>query len=194
VISGALRGSALAEMIRDVPFLDRDAWVDALLGFDDIPPDVPLPHGAVPYLPCGVEEVLTMIDDVPLRVGDAFVDLGSGVGRVVALAYLVGGARAHGIEIQEPLVRAARERCHALGLDDITFEHADASAVELDGSIFFLYAPFNGALLSRVLERVAAVAARRTVIVCAVGLELPVPWLRARASSTSSLVIYDSVR
>jgi len=36
------------------------------------------------------------------------VDLGAGVGRVVMLAHLLTGARAHGIEVQKELVRIGR--------------------------------------------------------------------------------------
>lgn len=62
--------------------------------------------------------------------------------------------RARGIEIQEPLVRVARERASALKLD-VTFEHANVLDANLsDGTVFFLYAPFNGDTLQKVLARV----------------------------------------
>ncbi len=189
--SGALRGSALIELIRAIPFYDRDVWVDALLGFEEPPPDIAdLPRGAVPYLPCGVDEILAL----PLRPDDELVDLGSGVGRVVILAHLISGARASGIEIQGPLVQIARERGRALGLPGVSFVHADAAETALEGSVFFLYAPFNGELLTRVLLRVEEVARRRPIVVCTVGLELPdVPWLQRRAASTDVVNVYDAV-
>ena len=192
--TGALRGAALLEMLLAVPFLERDVWLDELLGFEEAPPDAAdLPRGAVPYLPCGVEEILTMVQEAPLRSNDTLVDLGAGLGRVLILAHLLSGARAIGVELQEPLVRAARAKAAALGLADISFVHADAAETPLDGSIFFLYAPFNGALLTRVLERIEEVARRRQIIVCAAGFELyEVPWLSPRATSCASLTLYDS--
>ena len=194
VLTGALRGSALVERLMAVPFVERDAWLDALLGFDVPPPDVPdLPQGVVPYLPSGVAEILAMVQEAPVGAGDVLVDLGSGLGRALILAHLVSGARAHGIEIQAPLVAGARARCAELGLGQLTFTHANAAEVALDGSRFFLYAPCNGAMLVRLLARLREVAQRRPIVVGTVGFELhDVAWLAPRASSCCSLMLYDS--
>lgn len=194
IASGVLRGMALLELLRSVPPFDRDAWVDELLGIEAPPPDSPdLPRGAVPYLPCGVEEILAMLAEAPVQAHDELVDLGSGLGRVAILAHLLTGARASGVEIQEPLVRSARARCAELALADVSFVHGNAADTALDGSVFFLYAPFNGAMLARVLRRLEEVARRRPIVLCAVGLELPdVPWLLPRRSSNVALTLYDS--
>jgi SAM-dependent methyltransferase len=131
--SGALRGDALLQRLLSVPLCDRDVWVDQLLGIEEPPPDIPdLPRGAVPYLPCGVEEILAMVLEAPVRPDDELVDLGSGLGRVVILAHLLSGARASGVELQGPLVRGARARCAALGLAAVSFVHADAAEVALE--------------------------------------------------------------
>jgi hypothetical protein len=191
--SGALRGAALVELLRSIPFGDRDTWVDELLGLDPPPPDLPdLPRGAVPYLPCGVDEILAMVLELPLAPGDALVDLGSGLGRVVLLAHLLSGAKARGVELQPHLVREAEARRAELGLAEVSFVCGRAEEVELDGSVFFLYAPFNGELLERVVGRLEEVARRRPISVCAVGLELRVPWLRPRPTSCVSLTVYAS--
>lgn len=194
-MSGALRGAELLELVLSIPFRERDLWIDELLGFEGPPPDdVPdLPRGCVPYLPCGVEEILAMVREVPVRPDDELVDLGSGLDRVVIVAHLLSGARATGVEIQEPLVRSARARCAELGLAGVSFVHGDASGAELDGSIFFLYAPFNGEMLTAVLRRLEDVARRRPIVVCAVGLELEgLRWLTPRTRTSASLVLYDS--
>ena len=192
--SGALRGAALLALLRSVPFCDRDIFVDTLLGLQEPPPDSPeLPRGAVPYLPCGVEEILELVLKVPLQPDDLLVDLGSGLGRVVMLAHLLSGARACGIEIQEPLVRAARTRCRELALDAVTFMHQDAAAAALSGSVFFLYSPFGGATLERVLAHLWEVSRKRAIVVCAAGLELRgVPWLIPRQTASALLTLYDS--
>ncbi|MBN9163553.1 MAG: hypothetical protein BGO98_17950 [Myxococcales bacterium 68-20] len=191
--AGALRGVALLDRLLSVPFVDRDAWADEVLGIESPPPDVPdLPQGSVPYLPCSVEEIAAMVFEVPLRPDDDFVDLGSGLGRVAILAHLLSGARARGVEIQEHLVRSGRARCDELGLP-VTFVRADAAETDLDGSVFFLYAPFNGEMLTRVLRRLEEVARRRPIVLCAVDLELPaLPWLRPRETSRVALTLYDS--
>lgn len=194
IASGALRGAALLDALRAVPWVERDAWVDELLGIEPPPPDGPeLPRGGVPYLPCGIDEIVAMVEAVPVVPDDELVDLGSGLGRVVMLAHLLSGARTRGIEIQGPLVDRARARCAALGLSAVAFVHGDAAAAELDGSVFFLYAPFGGDTLARVMRRLEGVAQRRPVAIAAVGLELPdAPWLVARATRCAALTLYES--
>jgi SAM-dependent methyltransferase len=192
IVRGALRGTELLELVLSVPFLDRDAFADALLGIDEVPEDAKdLPREAVPYLPCGVEEILAMVREVPITSEADFVDLGSGVGRVAMLVHLLTGARASGIELQEHLVELARARCAELGLRDVTFRAGDVTASELEGSVFFLYAPFSGDMLARALTRIEDVARRKRVVICAVGLELDVPWLRPRKTSSLSLTLYE---
>jgi SAM-dependent methyltransferase len=193
--SGALRGAALLELLLSVPFFDRDTWVDEVLGIESPPPDIPnLPHGSVPYLPCGVEEILAMVREAPLGPHDDLVDLGSGLGRVLILAHLLSGARARGVEIQEHLVQKGRARCAQLALP-ISFVHGNAAELELEGSVFFLYAPFNGDMLTDVLRRLRDVARRRPIVLCAVELEFRgVQWLTPRKTSSVALTLYDSRR
>lgn len=190
----AARGVALLELLLSVPFIERDAWVDELFGLPELPEDVPgLPRESVPYLPCGVDEVLAMVREVPLRAEDQLVDLGSGLGRVLMLSHLLSGASCKGFEIQEPLVLDARARCEALGLCEISFVLADAAEADLEGTVFFLYAPFTGEMLLRAIKRMEAVAARHPIVVCTVGLELhAVPWLIRRECSMVTLTLYDS--
>ncbi|HTJ80449.1 MAG TPA: hypothetical protein VL400_01965 [Polyangiaceae bacterium] len=191
--SGALRGARLLERLSSIPVADRDVWLDAVLGYGDLPADDPaLPRGAVPYLPCGVEEILTTVREAPMGAEDVLVDLGSGLGRVVILAHLLTGARGLGIEIQDALVERSETCRAALGLPNVSFVRANATEVELDGSVFFLYSPFNGEMLTRVVARIEAVARRRPVVVCAVDLELHgVSWLSRRTTSSPSVTLYD---
>lgn len=195
VVSGALRGNALLDVLLALPVADRDAWTEVLLGIEEPPADVAeLPRGAVPYLPCGVEEILALLQ-LPLKPEDMLVDLGAGLGKVLVLAHLLTGVRAHGIELQLPLVERARAICASLGLPQITFAHADVSDVALEGSVFFLYSPFNGDLLTRVVARLQQAAERSPITVCTVGFELmDTRWLVARPSSIASLTVYDSKR
>jgi len=192
--------TALLESLLTVPPHDRDAWVDALLGIDELPTDAPdLPRDAVPYLPCSVDEILAVVREVPISADDELVDLGAGLGRVAILVHLLTRARSHGVELQAPLVRSARACCAALGLDGVTFTHGDAAETVLDGSVFFLYTPFSGATLTRALARLEEVARRRSIVVCAVGFELPrLAWLPPRErtgeprSAIAALTLYES--
>jgi hypothetical protein len=112
---------------------------------------------------------------------------------VVMLAHLLSGARGRGIEIQAGLVDRARAGCAALGLSAISFGHGNAADVELDGSVFFLYSPFGGDTLARVVHHLEGVAQRRPIVVAAVGFELPAAtWLIARATPCRALTLYES--
>ena len=178
-----------------MPAADREAWIDVVLGILPPPADRDLPRGAVPYLPAGVDEIIAMVREAPVLAADELVDLGSGLGRAVVLAHLLSGARAHGIELQPHLVEHARTTCAELRLPDVTFELANAADIALDGSVFFLYAPFNGDMLARVVRRLEAVAQRRRITIAAVDLELGyLPWLVARPSTRAALTLYQSTQ
>jgi SAM-dependent methyltransferase len=194
IASGALRGPTLLELLLSVPARERDDWTDEILGLEGLPPDAAdLPRGSVPYLPCGLDEILALLRDVPIGPDDELVDLGSGLGRVAILIHLLSGARTRGIEIQEHLVQRARALSTSLALPDVSFVHDDAARADLDGSIFFLYAPFNGRTLTVVLRRLEDLARRRPLVVGTVGLELRgQAWLRPRPSAHASLSLYDS--
>lgn len=193
VISGGLRGDALLQRILRVPPREREGWVDALLGLPEAPPDESLPRGGVPYLPAGVDEILSALRDVPVRSSDSFVDIGAGLGRVVLLAHLLTGATALGIEIQASLVRSARRIAAELELPLVSFQRADVSDVPLDGSVFFLYSPLTGEPLRRVLFSLRDLADRRPIVVCTVGLELDhESWLSRRPTTSRSVSIYGA--
>ncbi len=185
------RGAAWLDRILALAPADRDPWLDEVLGIEHLPADAPLPQGSTPYLPAGVDAIVAMVQALPLRAEDHFVDLGSGLGRVVMLAHLLSGARCTGIEIQEHLVRKARASSEALALEGVSFHEANVEDVTLEGSVFFLYSPFSGAMLRNVLARLAAV--KRPFVVATVDLELDVDWLRARPTANVSLAIYDAI-
>src|SRR6478609_7951101 len=142
--------------LRGVPAGERDAWVDRVLGLDDLPPDGPaLPAGGVPYLPCSVEVLLRVVDEAPVRSSDVFVDVGAGPGRAIALVHLLTGAGAVGLEIQPELVDAAHGLMARLGLSRVRCVQGDAAIVAAQvvvGSVFFFYCPFSGARLAKVLD------------------------------------------
>jgi SAM-dependent methyltransferase len=193
VIAGRLRGEALRQCILRVPPRQREGWVDTLLGLAKAPPDEPLPRGSVPYLPAGVHEILSALGDLPVRPSDVFVDVGSGLGRVVLLAHLLTGATAHGIEIQGRLVRAARQTATELGLSAVSFQRADASDARLEGTVFFLYSPLTGEALRRVLFSLQDLASKQELAIVTVGLELNQErWLTRRERTNVAVSYYDA--
>ncbi len=174
-------------------FDERDLWLDELLGLPELPADLPgLPPGTVPYLPCDVDAIVRTVCEAPVTTADVFVDLGAGLGRPTLLAHLLSGVRAVGVELQPHLADHARAAASRLGLDEVQFTVADAAAGDIpEGSVYFIYASFNGAALARVLGALGRIAARRPLVLCAVGFEVREPWLRERRSASPELVFYE---
>lgn len=185
--------SALAS----VPPAERDAWVDLVFGLDGLPDDGPdLPRGCVPYLPCSVDTLLRMADHADLRSDDVFVDVGSGLGRATALAHLLTGSAAIGLEIQSGLVRLSRDLARSLKASRIAVVEGDAARLTgfmTIGTVFFLYCPFGGARLERVLNDLESIAWTRPIRVCCVDLPLPYrSWLRPVSPPSRDLAVYRS--
>jgi SAM-dependent methyltransferase len=189
-----MTGPELLEWLAGVAPGSRDAAVEAYLGIAD-PTSGASPaehlHG---YQPSGLAAIVQTLAAVPVTEDDVVVDLGSGLGKFLLLTRLLTGARARGVEIQRDLVERARSAARRLGLH-VDFVEADARDAALhDGTVFYLYLPFTGPALARMLERLRDVAERRPIVVCALGIDLDrqAPWLRARASDSFWLTIYDS--
>jgi SAM-dependent methyltransferase len=181
-----------------VPADDRDAWLDLVLGIDELPADgSDLPRGCVPYLPCSVDALLRVIDRAGVRDTDVFVDIGSGLGRATALVHLLTGASAIGLEIQPALAIAARELASRLLLARVPCIEGDAAELAgrmTIGTVFFLYCPFGGERLTRVLEQLETIARTRMLRVCCVDLPLPpCAWLEPDPAAASDLTVYRSV-
>jgi predicted RNA methylase len=168
--------------LASIPTAERDAWVDRVFGLAELPSDGPeLPRGCVPYLPCAVERVLRALDRADVQSSDVFVDVGAGVGRAAALAHLVTGAGAIGIEIQPELAHQARELAARLNAARLAVLEGDAAELVrsvTSGSVFFLYCPFSGARLERVMNDLESIARAHVIRVCCADLTLPTcSWL-----------------
>lgn len=198
IAAGAHDRLAFRAALLAVPLDARDAWLDRVLGLGAPPDDGPeLPRGCVPYLPCRVDALIEVVDRAEIGPADVFVDLGSGVGRAMALVHLLSGAAAIGVEIQAELVHAARDVARVVS-PRIANVHGDA--VELTGrmmigSVFFLYCPFGGERLERVLAHLEAIAQTRPIRVCCVDLPLPSrAWLAAGPAAPGGVTVHRSPR
>ncbi|MBZ0232250.1 MAG: methyltransferase domain-containing protein [Deltaproteobacteria bacterium] len=178
----------------------REAWVDrrfGLDGHDGLPDDGPaLPAGCVPYLPSSVDVILRMIAEADVREADVFVDLGMGIGRTAALVHLLTGATVLGVEVQPALAAAARALAARLELARVSCLEGDAAELThrvADGTVFYLYCPFGGERLARVLVALERVAARRPIRICCVDLPLPpCVWLVPDGPGDGDLAVYRS--
>lgn len=139
----------------------------------------------VPFHESSDAAIAGALREARVGAGDVFIDLGSGLGKVVRAAAKTG-ARARGIEIDPLLVEKAR----SLGGE---FTCADACEADLsDGTVFYLYCPFTGQVLDAVMRRLRDV--RHPIRVCALGIDLErsAPWLRRRPLESFWLAVYDS--
>jgi hypothetical protein len=191
-VSDRLAARDLLETIARVPVVERDAWIERHLGLGEAPSKPP-GDDLVGYHASGVAPIVHMLHAVPVVPADVLVDLGSGLGKVVLLARMLTGATVRGVELQASLVERARTTAKRIGID-VRFDHADVRDAALDdGTVFFLYVPFTGAVLGRVLERLHEVARRHAIVVCALGVDLAAPWLAQRPLDAFWLSLYDSV-
>jgi D-arabinose 1-dehydrogenase-like Zn-dependent alcohol dehydrogenase len=155
-----------------VPPDARDAWLDEYLGVEDtLPADGRLEPGTVPYMPCAVSTLLAAIEHGAITPRDVFVDIGCGWGRAMAFVHLMTGAEAIGVEVQPHLASRAR-RLNA----PLTVIEGDATEIVRSlrtGTVFFLYCPFSGDRLRRVMDDLESIAREHPIRVCAVDLPLP---------------------
>ncbi len=180
-----------------VPPADRDAWLDVVFDLDAIPDDGgELPRSCVPYLPCAVDALLRVVEQARVLPTDVFVDIGSGLGRAAAFVHLLTGAAAIGVEIQPGLVVGARALAARLLLTRVSYIEGDASELTryvTTGTVFFLYCPFSGDRLVKVLADLEAIARSRTIRVCTVDLPLPpCTWLAREPRTSGDLGVYRS--
>lgn len=181
----------------DIAPRERDVCIDEALSIEAPPEDGPeLPRGGVPYLPCSVDALLRVAAQVPVRASDVFVDVGAGVGRAAVLMHLLTGARVIGLEVQSAFALAAQNMARRLRLPAVSFIAGDAveqTAALAQGSVFFLYCPFSGERLVRLLEILQSTAAQRTIHICCVDLRLPsCRFLEITSVPSVDLTIYRS--
>jgi hypothetical protein len=166
IASGALRGPSLRHRFDEVPPLERDHFVEEVLGIAYPPLDeTAVAQEVVGYAPSGYDEIVHALDVTALAPGDRFLDIGSGAGKAVLLAALLCGATSAGIERETALHDVAVGAARELGLrvDDARFVHGDAREASLDDMhVFFMYLPFTGAPLEAVMTRLSENVARRS--------------------------------
>jgi hypothetical protein len=163
----------------------RDELVSGIFQFRE--PSEPHLQGSpemVPYQPTPVRHILDLIAANVLSKGDILVDLGSGLGHVPLLVSLLTGIRSVGIEVQAVYVDSAQECAQSLHLSRVRFVAKDARAADLsDGTLFYLYSPFNGSILTDVLSALRRESRRKAIKICSLGpctsTVANEPWLKA---------------
>ena len=148
----------------------RDELVSGILQFKEpSEPDLYRPD-MVPYQPTPARHILHLIASSLLSKDDIFVDLGSGLGHVPLLVSMLAGIRSVGIEVQPAYVASARQCAESLRLSLVRFAAEDARATDLSGgTVFYLYSPFKGSMLTNVLNSLRKESMRRSIKICSLG-------------------------
>lgn len=168
-IRGGCRGAALQQTIDRYVGLPAAAGQGrAVVGYDSLDRLVNGVFGvdALPEARLEPEPEMVFYQQTPARIifelvhranlgpQDRFYDLGSGMGHVTMLVNLLSGAQARGVEFEPAFCEYARARAAALGLTQVEFINQDARRADYaEGSVFFMYTPFQGAMLQEVLGR-----------------------------------------
>ena len=156
------------------PGLGYDYWDDVVSGVLQLreprePRFQPLPE-MVFYQPTPVRHILHLMRASALSDGDVFVDLGSGLGHVAMLAFMMTGVRSIGIEVDPTYVASAQECAQSLHLSQVRFIREDARSADLSsGTVFYLYSPFTGSILADVLDRLEHESKSRPIKIGALG-------------------------
>ncbi|MEZ4669199.1 MAG: class I SAM-dependent methyltransferase [Anaerolineae bacterium] len=145
--------------------------------------------------------ILDLVNGLPLTATDRFYDLGSGLGRVPIFVSLLTGAQTVGIEYEPTYVQYSRSSAAKLGVEQVDFRNLDVRDTDFsDGTIFYLYTPFNGSILRGVLDRLQALAQIRPITICSYGpittaieRELWLYPVRHEKGNINRLAIFSSV-
>jgi SAM-dependent methyltransferase len=192
---GRLDRHAFLAELRAAPLDTRDHLLEELLDIA-YPPlgEWQLPSDAVPYSPSGVAEVLFVLDSAQLGPHTTFVDLGSGLGKVVLLVALLSGARAYGIELDPRLVADSRAAAAGLALHNAHFSEADIRVAPLpEADVYYMFIPVLRS--TEIARRVAASAEGRHFLLFSSALDLQaVPRLAACNRASYWLEMYETRR
>lgn len=196
ISSGAFGREQLYAELDRRPRFEWDAYVERVLGIAEPPrPEKAREKEMVHYLASPFEVVLELIG--ALREGDVLYDLGAGLGKVTMSAAWLSPARSKGVEMEPAYAREANERISRFRFDRAELICADAREVDYsDGTAFYFYDPFRGAILDAVLAKIRACSTDRKIKIYSRGgstasMEL-VPWLERTSAFESGLTVYTN--
>jgi hypothetical protein len=131
-----------------------DIFINGLFSFLAMPQQTKdLEPEMVYYQKTPARIVFELVEQSHFVKEDIFFDLGSGLGQVAILVNLLTGITVKGIEFEPAFCDYARDCAAALNLSNITFINLDARKADYSqGTIFFMFTPFNGEILQEVLE------------------------------------------
>lgn len=137
----------------DIGYDNLDIFINGLSPFQTMPEQTKdLEPEMVYYQKTPARIVFELVEKSHFMKEDVFFDLGSGLGQAAILVNLLAGITAKGIEIEPAFCDYAKDCAAALNLSNVTFINVDARKADYsEGTIFFMFTPFNGEILQEVL-------------------------------------------
>ena len=174
--AGAFTTAAFKEMIGE--YLQQTDCPGEAIGYDhldvflnELLSDQPVPEamlnrmpGMVFYQKTPARIIADMAERAAFKPNDVFFDLGSGLGQVVILMHLLTGVTARGVEYEPAYWRYAATSSSHLNLAGVQFENLDARQADYSqGTVFFMYTPFEGCMLQEMLTILQEEAKKRAI-------------------------------
>ncbi len=123
---------------------------------------------ATQYGPTNGWAARRVLRDLKLPPTTHFCDIGCGLGRICVLAAEMNYARVTGVELAPELCEAARvnvAHCRLSAAARATIQIVQADALDYcttsDDDVFFMFRPFSGEFLTRMLDRIAGRASEQ---------------------------------
>jgi hypothetical protein len=147
----------------EIGYDSLDVFINGLLLIQAVPIETKAREPEmVYYQPTPARIIFELIEKAHLTQEDVFYDLGSGLGQVPILVNLLSGATAKGIEFEPAYCDYARVCAADLNLSYVEFINVDARIADYsEGTVFFMYTPFEGRVLQEVLEKLWGESRRR---------------------------------
>ena len=148
-----------------------DLLINGVFHFDAMPEQTLDPEPEMVYFQKTPARVIfELVEKVPFDEDDIFYDLGSGLGQVVILVNLLTEIIAKGVEFEPTFCDHAKNCALELNLSGIQFINADARQADYsDGTVFFMFTPFTGAIMQDVLERLRQESLTRKIKIITYG-------------------------
>jgi len=178
--TGKCTGTALKTLINDyvgrdssgsrqqdeIGYDSLDVFINSLLLIQAAPVETKAREPEmVYYQQTPARVIFGLVEKAQLTEAEVFYDLGSGLGQVPILVNLLSGATAKGIEFEPAYCDYASQCAADLNLlSRVEFINADARTVDYsEGTVFFMYTPFEGRLLQDVLEKLRGESQKRMI-------------------------------
>lgn len=149
----------------EIGYDSLDVFINGLLLIQAVPLETKAREpGMVYYQQTPARIIFELVEKAHLTREDVFYDLGSGLGQVPLLVNLLSEATAKGIEFEPAYCDYASVCAADLNLSRVEFINVDARTADYsDGTVFFMYTPFEGSVLQEVLEKLRGESLRRRI-------------------------------